>query len=64
MVRNKESMDYEEKLREFGSFSLAKRRQWSEQIVADSYLMSGKNNRARVFSAMASDTTRHGGHKL
>lgn len=59
MVRNQKSMDYEEKWREFCSFSPVKRRQWSEQIVADSYLMSGKDNRARLFPVMASDKTRH-----
>lgn len=63
MVRNQESMDYEEKLREFCSCSLMKRRQWSEQIVADSYLVNGKDNRARLFPVKANET-RHGGHKL
>lgn len=64
MVRKQESMADEEKLREFCKFSLVKRRQWSEQIAPDSYLLSSKDNRARLFPVMANDETRHSGHKL
>ncbi|CAM9679638.1 unnamed protein product [Bubo scandiacus] len=59
MVRNQESMDDEEKLRE-----LVTRRQWSGQIVADSYLLSSKDSRARLLPIMTNDKTRHSGHKL
>lgn len=58
MVRNQESMDNEEKLRKFSSFSLVKR-QWSVQIVVDNYLWSGKDNRARPFPVMTKEGTVH-----
>lgn len=39
-------------------------KQQSEQMVANSYLLSGKDNRARLFTVMVNDETRHSGHKL
>lgn len=64
MAGKQESMGYKEKLRNFCSFILVERRQWSEQKVANSYSMSGKDSRARLFPVMANDRTRHSGHKL
>lgn len=58
MVRNQESVDNEEKMRKFCSFSLVKR-QWSVQIVAGNYLLSGKDNRARPFPVMTKGGTVH-----
>lgn len=46
LVRTQESMDDEEKSRQFCSFNMVKMRQWSEQMVANSYFPSGKDSRA------------------
>lgn len=57
MARKQESMGYKEKQRDFCSFILVERRQWSEQKVANSYSMSGKDSQARLFPVMANDRT-------
>ena len=59
MVRGLEHLSYEERLRELGLFSLAKRRLWGDPIVAFQYLKGVyKQEEERLFMRVDSGRKR------
>ena len=65
MIRGQEHLSYEERLRELGLFSLAKRRLQGDLIVAFQYLKGAyKLEGERLFLRVDSGRTRRDGLKL
>ena len=65
MIRGMEHLSYEERLREFGLFSLGKTRLLGDLIVAFQYLKEAyKKDGDRFFSKACCDRTRSNGSKL